>query len=430
MPRARSFLKTGFFLACLALLGFLGSQAGRYIARSGVVHRAAPKAVAKKSDAPAGSAISKETARPEVVAASIRKLKGLLENSPDFRTDLEAQTEANSVIAKLSAAELGDVFTSLEGRLDDPQQILLQKVGAAWMAADADSALKAVLADDPNYRSFAATRMFQAWAQDSPTAALAWLNSAELPKEPSTLREDFRQAALRGIVERDFSMATAEYLKSSGPSAYGTGGMMSWWAQHYVDDPTMRNRLIDFAKSTGRPEDFSELNRELIREWPQEDALGTMSYLQDLRSYLESDSVPAEARPKVAATAVGAAIDREYDRAALEWWMERYGQAEETPAPLRQAMDRWADKYPDKVKQWFAEQPPSPQRDALAAAVVPALLQQEKFTEVVQSIEAMQGTRYRQAAIERLNILWSAKDPKAAAAWRTTLPAGALPAAE
>lgn len=428
MPRAKSLLKTGVFLACLAVIGFLGSQAGRYIARSGVVHRSASKSPTKMGEAAAAAEThTKEEARPETIAASIRKLKGLLENSPDFRTDLEAQTEADTVIAKLSAAELAEVFTSLEGQYDDPEQILLRKIGAAWMALDADSALKAALGKEPNYRSYVARKIFQAWAQDSPTAALAWLNSADLPKDPSTLREDFRQAALKGIVERDFSMATAEYLKSNGPSAYGSGGMMSWWAQQYADDPTMRNRLIDFAKSTGRPNDFSELNRELILAWPQEDALGTISYLQDLRSYLESDSVPAEARPKVDATAVGAAIDREYDRAALEWWMERYGDAEEAPAPLRQAMDRWARKYPDKVTQWFEEQPPSPQRDALAASVVPALLGKEKFTEVVQSIESMQGTRYRQAAIERLNILWSKKDPDAAATWRATLPAGSLP---
>ncbi len=430
MPRAKSRFKTGLFLVLLALLAFLGSQAGRYIARSGVVHQSAAKNPATRTEVPAGNSIPKETLRPDVVTASIRKLKGLIENSPDLENDLEALAGADELIAKLSATELGQVFAGLEGQFGDPSQIMLRKVGAAWMALDADSALKAALGESPKSRSFIARQMFKAWAQDSPAAAFAWLNSTELLKEPSHLKEDLRQAALEETLERDFTMASAEYLKSTGPASNWDEGMMARWVRQYADDPTMRNRLIDFAKSTGRPDDFSKLTQALILEWPQDDALGTITYLQELRSYLESGAIPAEARPKVDATAVGAAIAREYDRPALEWWMERYGQAEETPAPLREAMDRWADKHPDAVSQWFAEQPAGPQRDALMAAVIPSMLQQEKFTQVAQGIEAMQGSRYRQGAMERLNILWSQKDPGAAAAWRAALPEGSLPKAD
>ena len=192
----------------------------------------------------------------------------------------------------------------------------------------------------------------------------------------------------------------------------------------YIDDPAMRGRLLDFAKTTGRPGDYAELNYHLISNWPQEDVIGTIDHLQQLKGYLESGSIPAEARAEVDSTAVAAAIHREYDRPALEWWMERYGDSRELTTPMRDAMVGWAHKYPDKMLQWFSEQPPSPQRDALANSVVPSLVQQKKFAEAAGTIETIQDPEYRQSATERLDFLWREADPAAAAAWKAAVEGG------
>ncbi|WP_367871739.1 hypothetical protein [Luteolibacter sp. Populi] len=429
MPRIKPILSTGLLLACLALLAFLGSKAGRLIARSGIVHSASSaKKPGEREASPRQAAGNTQALRADLVAASVRKLNALAAGSPGLQTDWETQAEMDGIIAKLSAEELAEVFAGISSSYGDGFQILNTKLGAAWMAMDPDAALKAALAKQPKNSSHLAGAIFSSWANHDPKGALAWLNSAEMPAGSSTLREDLRVGALYQLLERDFDLATSEYLKVSGPSALvGPGGLMGIWGEGYADDPVMRGRLVEFAKSTGRPQDFANLNRELLRRWPQEDAMGTMNYLQELRSYLESDAVPADARPEVDAKAVGAAIFREYDRPALEWWMERYGQSNETPMPLKHAMDDWAEKYPDAMLNWFQEQPPSPQRDALAASVVPSLITRKRFEDAVRSIESMQDPSHRQASAERLNLLWSEQDAAAAAAWRDSLPAGTLP---
>ena len=113
---------------------------------------------------------------------------------------------------------------------------------------------------------------------------------------------------------------------------------------------------------------------------------------------------------------------REYTGPALEWWMERYGQSPDTPAPMRAAISQWVQKYPDAARQWFDQQPESPQRDALNAAAIPAFLSQGKFSEAARSIAGIRDPALRQPAVERLEILWKIQDPAAAAAWQATLP--------
>ena len=163
------------------------------------------------------------------------------------------------------------------------------------------------------------------------------------------------------------------------------------------------------------------MNSSLLRQWPQEDALGMLTYLQELREYQETADIPADQRPAIDATAVGVAIYREYDRPALEWWMERYGDRTEVPAALQDAMIGWRQKYPEKVNQWFAEQPSSPQRDALQAVLVPSLVAAGKMDDAVQVIGQISDPGLRQSAIERLDFVWSKKDAAAAAAWRESL---------
>ena len=431
MPRAKPLLKGGLMLAFLILLAVGGKLAGKHLARSGILHRDTPGAKTAARDAGLKDGGSMEPVRADLVATSIRRLETLAAGSPNLRMDWEAQSQMDAIIAKLSAAELAEVFAGLKPPAMGygGSSMLAVKVGAAWMAKDPDAALKAVLAKgDPSRSDDLARQIFGNWAQDDPRAALAWLDTAELRPEHPEMEEQFRRLAAMDAVERDFELATTEFLKTD-PSAklnYDDGGLMQVWAYRYGDDPAMRNRLVEFAKSTGRPGDYAELNENLLRQWSQEDAMGMLTYLHELRDYLESDAVPAAERPTVDAKAVAAAIYREYDRPALEWWLERYGENRDTPAPMRDAMSQWTHKYPDKVLQWFDEQPPSPQRDALASSVIPALIGQKKFQEAAGTIATMQDAGYRQAAAERLEILWNEQDPDAAAAWRASLPQGTL----
>jgi len=417
MPRAKSLLKGSLLLLCLGLLGFAGKKAGQQLARSGMIDRsradAAPQEVRKPQDA----------ARAGLAASTYKRLTAMAASSSNLNLDWEAGAELDDLIAKLNAAELAELFGMLEVPSQDGFMVLARKIGSAWMAKDPDAALRGLLAKQPNSNGWLATSAFAFWAQDHPDAALAWLDAAELPEKPANLRDSLRANAMMGLVERDFERTTAEYLKMKEPGNWdgASNGLMGAWGSMYADDPLMRGRLLEFAKTTGNPKDHASLNHQLLKEWPQEDAMGMMNYLHELRGYLESDAVPAKARLESDGTAVAAAIYREYDRPALEWWMERHADSREAPAPLREAMAQWVQRYPDKVNQWFEEQPPSVQRDALASSLIPVLSQTRKFTEAAGMIGTMQDPALRQAASERLVMLWSEQDANAAAAWQKSL---------
>ena len=423
MPRIKSLLKGGLLIACFGLLAFGGKKAGQQFARSGIIARSAAKEKVATTGSSPQARVTGATAREGIVASSITRLEALVNGSPYLMGDWEAEMEIDALIAKLNAAELAGVFASLNSARYQ-HHILMAKVGAAWMALEPDAALKAALGKARRGESSVACRMFGAWAEDDPRTALAWLDGASLPDKPADLEQELRGSAVMGLVERDFELATSELLKmrESDLNDYaGYSDPMGAWGHLYVDDPAMRERLVAFAKTTGRAGDFASLNRSLLKAWPQDDAMGMMSYMYELRDYLESGAIASEKSPQVDGAAVAAAIHREYDRPALEWWMERYAESRETPAAMRTAVSDWAQKYPDKMQQWFQEQPPSPQRDALASSAIPPLARQGKFEEAARTIEQIADPVYRQAAAERLEIFWKDKDAAAATAWRASL---------
>ncbi|WP_367873965.1 hypothetical protein [Luteolibacter sp. Populi] len=415
-------------LAGIALLGFGGNWAGHRVARAGLFHGSAIGTKSSSGDAAPPPQPSSAPLRQDQVATALKRLRALAAASPNLAMDFDAAAQVDSLIAGLSAAELAALYAGIDPSFYNYNlRILSQKIGLAWVAKDPDAALAAAFSKSTGkwQGRYLALTIYGQWSQNEPAAALAWLNAAELPPSLAGLKEDFRSAALTNLAGRDFELATAELLKmqsratGDGPSAQG---VLSQWGYMYADDPPMRDQLIEFAKSTGRPEDYADLNSSLLHSWSQEDSLGMLTYLQDLRGYLESDAVPAASRPAVDATAVSAAISREYTGPALEWWMERYGQSPDTPEPMREAISRWVQKYPDAARQWFDQQPESPQRDALNAAAIPAFLSQGKFSEAAHSIAGIRDPALRQPAVERLEILWKIQDPAAAAAWQATLP--------
>lgn len=402
-------------------MGLAGKKAGQELARSSNSGLAAPASKSAKA-APGQPETHKkgEAVRADLVASSLKRLNELAAGSPDLTTDWEARAKMDEIIAKLDAAELAQVFAALGVMGDDRFSILLMKVGAAWLAKDPDAAFQGLLAKTPNDRGWLARSVFSTWAQDDPQAALKWLDSARLPEEPADLPEILRMTAVNALLERDFDLAMAEYLKMKRPEERARRGesLMAYWGYQYAGDPVMRGKLLEFAKTTGNPMDHAELNHAVLKDWPQEDSAGMMAYLYQLKDYLESGTAPAAMRPEVDGSAVAAAIYREYDQPALEWWMQRYSQSSELPDRMRGAMVQWVQKYPDKVFQWFDEQKPSPQRDALASSIVPALARNEKFEDAADTISSMQDPALRQAAGERLVFFWKEKDANAAAAWQ------------
>jgi hypothetical protein len=425
MPRTKSFLKGGALLFCLGLLGFAGKKVGQQLARSGIVARSAAPSKVAKADEAHGEIRKQEAAREGLAARTFKRLSALIKESPNLRMDFEAQGQMDDLIAKLNGAELMELYKMVDQRQEN-FQMLTPKLDSALMAKDPDAAFQWLLQRAPGSENWQLGRAFATWAQDHAEAAFAWLNSAEMSEAPANLREDLRVMAMSGLIERDFERTTAEYLKWQRPAGedYGRLSPMDNWGRMYADDPLMRERLLEFAKATGDPKDHAELNHSLLKGWPQEDAVGMMNYLYELKDYQESGAIPADKRLETDGTAVAAAIYREYDQAALMWWMQQHSDSRETPGPMREAMAAWLNKYPGKVRAWYDEQPPSVQRDALVSSFIPTLIQQKKFAEAAQWIDGMQDAEIRQGASERLGLLWSEQDATAAAAWKASIEGG------
>jgi len=413
MPRDKRLLLRAAGLLGLVSLAWLGDRAGHSLARAGWFHQTSVSAKTTRIESSPAESQRTTQATAGQAASALKRLRAIVAASPYLGTDWDAQAEINSILAKLSADELAAIYEEL----DSGSVILARKVGLAWVAKDPSAALSAMLAKRSRYHSFNAVVIFGEWAANDPSAALAWLDSTDLPPELAEMKARFRRRALPGLLERDFDLATSELSKFER-GAEDSRGLLEQWASVYAGDPAMRERLVKFAKSTGRPDDYAQLNSSLLRSWPQEDSQAMLEYLKGLRDYLNSDAVPVEARPKVDATAVGAAIHREYTGPALEWWMERYSQSSETPKPLRESVSAWVQKYPDQARQWFDEQPASPQRDSLSAAVVTAYAARGKFQEADGMLQRISDPKIRQSALERLDFAWTQRDPQAAAAWR------------
>jgi hypothetical protein len=423
MPRVKSILSTACLLAVVAGLAWSGREAGKRMARAGWFRGEAAEKKSAFALQASAARLAKTDDDPQAAANALRRLKFLTDGSFYLGNDWETLAEVRAILAGLSAAELAEIQAALEPGLlrsnSSPSFFLMREVLGAWVKLDPAAALTAAFQSPQMYGS----QVFASWAMEDAAAALDWLESEGFPAALAERKDELRANALHFLLGRDFDRASAEFLKLPPGPADGRGrsAVISGWASSAVHDPALRERLVAFAKSTGRPEDHAAMNSSLLREWPQEDALGMLTYLQELREYQVTADIPADQRPAIDATAVGAAIFREYDRPALEWWMERYGERTEVPAALQDAMIGWQRKYPDKVNQWFTEQPASPQRDALQAVLVPSLVAAGKMDDAVQAIGQISDPGLRQSAIERLDFVWSKKDAAAAAAWRESL---------
>ena len=412
------------WLIAIALLGFLGNRAGHLIARAGYFRvtddgeRTAVQGGGGRDHPARPQRVSSAPARRGAVDAALEKLHEISRNSPGIYVDWEAQAAIQRVLAELTPEELGELYARLDGQdetggLDD----LSRLVGARWAASDPDAAIKAALAKSKMRGEHYAIGIFREWAADHPREALAWLDAAEMDPRMAKRKDEMRGGIVSGLVERDFALAKEEFAKLDTATA---DDVMNYWGISYVVDAAMREKLIEYAKSTGRPGDFAALNQGLVREWPENDPLGLLHHLEDLRDYLESDAVPAGSRPETDAAAVGIAIQREYHDAAMEWWMGRYSQSAETPQTLREAMRTWSRQKPDVTLQWLAAQPDSPQRDVLGAVAMAAYLEASQFPRAAAMMESIHDPGLRQAGMERLEMLWTEQDPAAAEAWKNT----------
>lgn len=414
MPRAKLILKRTLVSVCLAALLTGAYWGGRRVARSGLV-KAGPSTALQPIGEEAVSAARPpgSSARPER-NATLARLMELGNTAPTFSLSaMEENWEMSNLVATLSTTDLAGLLAQIDLRT---QYSLAICVAQAWIAREPTTAMLACLEKDPAMKGGFAAMIFANWAMDHPAVALAWLESDDLPAPLAALREGIRAAVLPQLAERDFT-AAADSCRHADDATRSK--ILSQWGSQFGDNPEIRDQLVDFAKSSSNPADYAALNRQLVTAWPQDDAMGMMNYLIGLKDYLESGSVPAASRALVEGSAVAAAISREYDRPALEWWMERHASDTEIPMALQQGFGNWGRLHPDKAEQWLAEQPESPQKEALQASIVVAMAATAvECDKAAAMLEKIQDPEIRQQAATKLYLLWHESHPTAAETWK------------
>lgn len=415
--KAGKIIRRMVWLVLLLAVAWLAMRGGRQAARLGWFRSvAAPPPSAQHGRAGAADTANPErrAVRRDVVEQALEKLRAISAGSSNPQYDWEARARMDAALEGLSAEELEELFlTVARGELADYTLIL--KIGAKWAALDPGAALAAARNVSRTYGSFHTHRIFIEWSADHPREALAWLDAGALPPELEAMKEDFRSAVVLPLAERDFTLAVGE-LEKMGPQE--AQSMLASWGTTYLTDPVMREKLMARAKEFEDPAYFAALNRSLVHKWPEDDPLGLMHHLEDLRRYLESGTVPEKTLPRAEAAAVGTALYREYHDVALEWWMVRHGQSRETPVELRQAVSEWYRYKPELAIGWLEAQPESPQRDSLAAAMIPTMISDGKYQQAVETLRGIRDPELAEAAARRLEIVWGMKDAAAMKAWK------------
>jgi hypothetical protein len=339
-------------------------------------------------------------------------------NSPSVTLDCEWAAEVDGILAGLSADELATVYASID--LYRGGYPLAQKVAILWAAKDPAAALTAANAATPGksdrIRSYNDALIFKGWAMDHPADARAWLQSPDFPASLARYRDGFQISLLTSLLDQDEDQAKEEFSKASPAQAAET---LREWAQADAADPSMRDKLVELTTASGRPQDRATLDAALVSSWKDGDANG-------LRAYLDSDAIPETSRPTVDAVAVAALIERgDTPEAALDWWTARHADATLLPPDLHKPLARLAEQDPGVALAWLARQPDNPQRDALYAAAIPALVSstaEGHFSEGAQAVAAIHDPQLQRQAAQRLDYFWTNVDPEAAAEWRKSRP--------
>ncbi|MDB6080468.1 MAG: hypothetical protein JWO82_4215, partial [Akkermansiaceae bacterium] len=261
MPRTKPLLSGLLIVAGIAALSVAGNWAGRKIARAGLFPSswttAGPSAQAASPALPPRPRPA-AAVRQDHLAAALKRLKAMVADSPNLALDFEACAAVDAILADLSAEELAEVYAGINPSLDS---LLALKVGARWAALDPTSAMKAILAKTPG-SGFNAIRVFNEWGNDQPAAALAWLASTDAPEALGEYKEVMQGNLLGSLVTRDYELATATF-KTLAPDA--ASQVMDAWGSQCAGDPALRDRLVDFAKGTGKPLDYANLNRSMVQ---------------------------------------------------------------------------------------------------------------------------------------------------------------------
>ncbi|MEO5917175.1 MAG: hypothetical protein ABIS50_23295 [Luteolibacter sp.] len=347
---------------------------------------------------------------------AIRKRLNLIwQESPDPTYDFEMLAEMERLLGKMTSAEIAEFLRSIPPGFERraPYFQMGREIVCWWTLKDGPAAL-AYLGSQPDVEGsmgrILTTQTFMLWAADQPEAALTWLRSGDLTKKQRESSENLLLNATITMVETDPERAFQQlaYLAPDKVADY-----LGIWAGCVGENPEMRQKLLDRAAATGRPEDLARVRNSMVAKWATMEPDAALAYVDSLQvTDLERQNLDMS---------LAAATARKDPKAALDTWLERNASATVIPDELNKIVGAWMMPGPDAAAQWLDGLPAGVQRDAIYSGSIRALTGFDQYSKAAELANHIESPEYRAKALQTLDKQWSLSQPDAAVTWKAGL---------
>ncbi|MES2475889.1 MAG: hypothetical protein V4640_08915 [Verrucomicrobiota bacterium] len=344
-----------------------------------------------------------------------KRLNAIWRESPNPSYDFEMLAEMDRLLGKMTSVEISEFLRSMPPGLERrPEYFQMSRDIVAWWALKDGPAALAYMGSRPdadgNMGRMLTTQTFMMWAADQPDAAMEWLRSGNLTDRQRKIAEHLRFNVTIPMVETDPDRAFQEliYLKPDEVTKY-----LGIWAGRVGEKPEMRQKLLDHATATGRPEDLAKVRNGIVAKWAKTDPDAALAFIDSLQvTDLERQNLEMS---------LASASARKDPKAALDTWLERNASATVIPDQLHSIVGEWMMPGPDKAAQWLDGLPEGPQRDAIYSGSIRALAGFDQYPKAAELADRIESPEHRAKALQTLDKQWSLSQPDAAAAWKAGL---------
>lgn len=415
----RSLLLAGVVAVILAAAGghLIGSARGRSDSRTKKPSSTFDVATDRSAN---GAAEFRKSGSPNS-QTSLEKIHQRLwkiwSETPNINSDPEASAEIDRIVAGMSSLQIETFLNTLPpGSERGANWQLRQNIVFRWILQDGPAALDYMENNDDvktSMNQFETTQALRSWTEDQPEAAFAWMSDSSVTPQQKWRAEYLKLEYAITLSETDPDPAF-EKLSRMDPD-YISKQLGNWSVKHGADEE-LRKRLLDYAATTGRPEDLAMVRSNILRALVEQDPAAAKEFMDSLN--------PDDSERRELDLAVTLARARKEPKAAFDDWMENNDTATSIPPAISFGIGAWMwEGNGGAAIQWLDDQPPGEKRDALYGDSIPALAGFGHFDKAAQIAGAIESPDLRASALHALELRWSLVNRDAAEKWKQGLSA-------
>ena len=339
-----------------------------------------------------------------------KRLQDIWRKTPYGTFDPEALAETGRLVAKMSSQQIDEFLRSIPPGSERNVNFQMRKaILSCWVLRDGIAAMNYMATcEDSKMNWLETTQTAVEWASDQPDAAFAWMDS--LPPDQKQKLASIKFNSLIDFLNTNPDRAFQE-LSRMEPNKVTE--QLRFWAAQNCTDPEMRQRLLDYAASTGRPEDLAKVRSTLLRALTEKEPATAKEFMDSLKpSASEQLALDLESTLGLA---------QKEPQTAFGSWIEKNDATAGIPEPIHFGIGAWMWRDSEKAINWLDGQPPGEKRDALYADSIAALAGFEHFDKAALIAAAIESPDLRAAALRSLDLRWSLVNHDAAENWRNSL---------